>query len=98
MDFQTVADGVIDPARDVQQELLEKLEILYMLAVEAEVESHTAILVLEVQAEEVQAGHIMARATQVLPTLAEAEAEVAEPFIELPRLVAPEALVLFLYD
>ncbi len=34
MDFQTVADGVIDPARDVQQELLAKPETLYMLAAE----------------------------------------------------------------
>ena len=30
--------------------------------------------------------------------LAEAEAEVAEPFMELPLLVAPEALALFSYD
>lgn len=81
--------------RDIPQGPLEKLEILYMLAVEAAVESHTAILVLEVQVEEVQAGHIMARATQVLPTLAEAEAEAAEPFMELPRLVVPEAQELF---
>ena len=83
--------------RDIPQGPLEKLEILYMLEAEEEVESHAAILALEVQAEEVQAGHIMARATQV-PTLAEAEAEVAEPFMELPLLVAPEALALFSYD
>ena len=79
--------------RDIPQGPLEKLEILYMLEAEEVVEFHTAILALEVQA-----GHIMARATQVLPTLAEAEAEVAEPFMELPLLVAPEALALFLYD
>lgn len=86
--------------RDIPQGPLEKLEILYMLEAEEVVEFHAAILALEVQAEEVQAGHIMARATQVLPTLAEAEAEaeVAEPFMELPLLVAPEALALFLYD
>ena len=80
--------------RDIPQGPLEKLEILYMLEAEEVVEFHAAILALEVQAEEVQAGHIMARATQVLPTLA----EVAEPFMELPLLVAPEALALFLYD
>lgn len=79
--------------RDIPQGPLEKLEILYMLEAEEVVEFHAAILALEVQA-----GHIMARATQVLPTLAEAEAEVAEPFMELPLLVAPEALALFLYD
>ena len=77
--------------RDIPQGPLEKLEILYMLEAEEVVEFHAAILALE-------AGHIMARATQVLPTLAEAEAEVAEPFMELPLLVAPEALALFLYD
>ena len=82
--------------RDIPQGPLEKLEILYMLEAEEVVEFHAAILALEVQAEEVQAGHIMARATQVLPTLA--EAEVAEPFMELPLLVAPEALALFSYD
>ena len=80
--------------RDIPQGPLEKLEILYMLEAEEVVEFHAAILALEVQAEEVQAGHIMARATQVLPT----QAEVAEPFMELPLLVAPEALALFLYD
>ena len=74
--------------RDIPQGPLEKLEILYMLEAEEVVEFHAAILALEVQAEEVQAGHIMA----------EAEAEVAEPFMELPLLVAPEALALFLYD
>ena len=72
--------------RDIPQGPLEKLEILYMLEAEEVVEFHAAILALEVQA------------TQVLPTLAEAEAEVAEPFMELPLLVAPEALALFLYD
>lgn len=81
--------------RDIPQGPLEKLEILYMLAAEVVAEFHTAILVLEVQVEEVQAGRIMARATQVLPTLAEAEAEAAEPFMELPRLVVPEAQELF---
>ena len=95
MDMQT---ALVLEVRDIPQGPLEKLEILYMLEAEEVVEFHAAILALEVQAEEVQAGHIMARATQVLPTLAEAEAEVAEPFMELPRLVAPEALVLFLYD
>ena len=95
MDMQT---ALVLEVRDIPQGPLEKLEILYMLVEEVVAEFHTAILVLEVQVEEVQAGRIMARATQVLPTLAEAEAEAAEPFMELPRLVAPEALVLFLYD
>ena len=95
MDMQTV---LVLEVRDIPQGPLENLEILYMLEAEEVVEFHAAILALEVQAEEVQAGHIMARATQVLPTLAEAEAEVAEPFMELPLLVAPEALALFSYD
>ena len=83
MDMQTV---LVLEVRDIPQGPLEKLEILYMLEAEEVVEFHAAILALEV------------RATQVLPTLAEAEAEVAEPFMELPLLVAPEALALFLYD
>ena len=84
--------------RDIPQGPLENLEILYTLAAAVVVELLMVILVMAVQVEEVQAGRLMARATQVLPTLAEAEAEAAEPVMELPRLVAPEALVLFLYD
>ena len=50
MDMQT---ALVLEVRDIPQGPLEKLEILYMLEAEEEVESHAAILALEVQAEEV---------------------------------------------
>lgn len=79
MDFQTVADGVIDPARDVQQELLAKPETLYMLAAAEVVEYPMVLLAVEVLAVEVLAEvevlALLAVLAEVLILAAEVAAE-----------------------